>query len=278
MLHYISSFLSSSITLTTGPPILIPPKLCIQRVPVPWPVRVPVHIRVPYKVVEKVEVKVPVPVKVREPFPVRIPFPVPYPVQQQPPPKEDKPLPPPPPPPPPPVIHPPPTIIHNYVPEPEHHVLMRPRPYLPKPRRKKEYREMKVRQKYEHYDDPNPEIGYEEMEEMDEHIIPAVRQQRPPPPPFAYGQTGLIQMQSPYGPQGMFDPRCLTPQGMMGSAGIMGAAGFGAQMPLPMMRPMMPPTSTNVFVPNPIQMPQQHNFQFPHLPQANGKDCIKVCQ
>lgn len=281
----------------------MPPRVCIQRVPVPWPIRVPVHIRVPYKVTEKVEVKVPVPVKVRDPFPVRVPFPVPYPIQQPAPQKEEKPTTPCPPP----IIQPPPTIIHNYVPENEPQIFLRPRSYASKPRPKKEYKTPK----YEHYDDPHPEVGFEEMEEgdmrplsKDEYFIKPGRERRPqfgyPTTGFPPSSTSLMGI-SPgiFGPRlpfgmttpmmGMLDPSCLIPGGIAGM-GIAGTpmAGYGGSLPI---MPQIPPTSSNIHFPTGIQsylpssvlafggrqpLPQIMTAMQP-TQQPNGKDCVKIC-
>lgn len=279
----------------SGPPILVPPKVCIQRVPVPWPVKVPVHIRVPYKVTEKVEVKVPFPVKVRDPYPVRVPFPVPYPVQQ--PPKEDKPTTPCPPP----IIQPPPTIIHNYVPEPEPQIFLRPQPYESKPQPK--YR--KTQPKYEHYDDPHPELGYEEMEEgdlrplsKDEYSIKPGRAKRPSygfQTGLGYPSTSLIGMtpgifgsrmpyEMPSMMNGMVDPRCLFPGMALTGTPVQG---YGSILP------QIAPSSSNVYLPTGIQsylpsssLPFSSGRQplhttitagMPSTQQLNGKDCVKIC-
>lgn len=215
---------------------------------------------------EKVEVKVPVPVKVKEPYPVRVPFPFPYPVQQQPPPKEEKPIPPP-------IIQPPPTIIHNYVPESEHQIFLRP--VERKPQRKK------VR--YEHYDDPHPEIGYEEMEDgdrmrhmsKDEYFV----RNRSKKTPFGLGSTGVGHPFVQEKLYGMFGPR--IPVGMPGAYDpncIVGPSPY----------PTMTPTSTNFFYPNrgPTVFPQTpRSFvgppsmisPYPLNQQPNAKDCHQIC-
>ena len=212
------------------------------------------------------EVKVPVPVKVKEPYPVRVPFPFPYPVQQQPPPKEEKPIPPP-------IIQPPPTIIHNYVPESEHQIFLRP--VEKKPPRKK------VR--YEHYDDPHPEVGYEEMEDgdrmrpisKDEYFVRNKVKRNP----FGLGSTGvghpfvqeklfgMFGSRIPVGLPGGYDPNCYYPPG---------------QIPTPEVGPYPPmtPTSTNFFFPNRVPTvfpPPSMISPHPLNHQPKVKDCHQIC-
>ena len=167
---------------------------------------------------------------------MRIPFPFPYPVQQQKE-KDEKPTPPLP-------LQPPPTIIHNYVPKSgPPHILFPPRPFVKK----------RGKKKYEHYDDPRHEIGFEEeMEEGDmrptheyfdhREKTTVIGREQIPIPGLNIMQTGL-------------------------------GVGLGLP-PLPMQ-----PTSNNVFMP--YQVPGADIARFPphppHTIQTNGRDCVKMC-